>query len=101
MCREEFKMLVTKQLSKFIKSDASNLDVSPKVIEKFWLDVDVDKSGSVSFEEVAGWFVQFFHGETTPMERYYDMLGSGYRQSVSFMAKDSASPFSSEMERLV
>jgi Ca2+-binding EF-hand superfamily protein len=72
---EEFKILVKRQLAPHEDSP----EVPPKVIEKFWMDIDKDGSGNVNFEEFASWYLQFFVGDLSPMEHYYRLLGSGYR----------------------
>jgi len=74
----EFKALINQQLSGcFNKDDAKQPeDVVPvKVVEKFWIDIDSDGSGGVSFEEFASWYKKFFCSDLSPMEQYYQMLG--------------------------
>lgn len=73
---EEFKVLIQSQLS-----PNGNVEVTPKVVEKFWIEVDTDGSGSISFEEFVTWYERFF-GERDPMEAYYQKLGAGYLSSV-------------------
>jgi len=67
---EEFKVLIHAELSP--KPECP--EVPPRIVDKFWLDVDSDRSGSVSFEEFADWYVNFLQGES-PMEKYYGTVG--------------------------
>jgi Ca2+-binding EF-hand superfamily protein len=73
---DEFKRLVQRQLAPSTDSP----EVPHKVIEKFWMDIDADGSGNVNFEEFATWYLKFFVGDISPMEHYYQLLGSGYRR---------------------
>lgn len=71
-----------------------------KVLQKFWIDIDADDSGGVSFEEFATWYLRFFHGSISPMEQYYHMLGSGYRRmSCAGAAPGVMSALSNESEK--
>mmetsp|Transcript_95514 Transcript_95514/g.308028 ORF Transcript_95514/g.308028 Transcript_95514/m.308028 type:complete len:435 (-) Transcript_95514:187-1491(-) len=73
---EEFRQLMISNLSPHKDSP----QVPKTVLQKFWIDVDADGSGSVSFAEFAAWYLKFFHGDTSPMEQYYSMVGTGARR---------------------
>lgn len=75
--KDEFKVLIERLLS----PGEDDPEVPPKVIEKFWMDVDSDGSGFVSFEEFAAWYVKFFASDASPMEHFYATLGTGYRRT--------------------
>mmetsp|Transcript_23134 Transcript_23134/g.59018 ORF Transcript_23134/g.59018 Transcript_23134/m.59018 type:complete len:208 (+) Transcript_23134:1-624(+) len=75
---QEFKELLQQR----VVPHGMKHDVPPKVLERFWLDIDADGSGTVSFEEFATWYAKFFFGDLSPMEQYYQMLGTGYHLSV-------------------
>lgn len=76
---DEFELLMIHALSP--RKDSPQ--VPKAVLQKFWIDVDADGSGSVSFEEFAAWYLKFFCGEISPMEQYYQMIGSGARRASS------------------
>jgi len=69
---EEFEQLMVKSLAPGPNSPG----LPKKVLERFWMDIDADGSGGVSFPEFAEWYLKFFHSAKTPMEQYYHMLGS-------------------------
>jgi len=83
----EFSRLMLNEL----KRGTTAADPPQKVLQKFWLDVDADNSGSVNFQEFAAWYLKFFHGDISPMEQYYHMLGKGYRRA-SFVALQEGNP---------
>eukprot|EP00930_Biecheleria_cincta_P046168 TRINITY_DN31847_c0_g1_i1.p1 TRINITY_DN31847_c0_g1~~TRINITY_DN31847_c0_g1_i1.p1 ORF type:complete len:717 (+),score=107.86 TRINITY_DN31847_c0_g1_i1:120-2270(+) len=66
----EFKVLVQGELS-----PTGDPVVPDKVMNKFWIDIDTDGSGGVSFGEFVTWYMKFFYGAKSPMEQYYDILG--------------------------
>jgi len=74
---DEFEKLMIQHLS----PNKDSPQVSKSVLQKFWIDVDADGSGSVSFPEFAAWYLKFFHGDISPMEHYYQMIGSGARRA--------------------
>jgi len=73
---EEFTKLMLHEL----KRGTGAADPPQAVLKKFWMDVDADGSGAVNFLEFAAWYLKFFHGDISPMEQYYHMLGKGYRR---------------------
>lgn len=73
---EEFAQLMMHELS----PNKDSPQVSKAVLQKFWMDVDPEHAGSVNFQEFAKWYIKFFHGDISPMENYYHMLGSGSRR---------------------
>eukprot|EP00747_Dinoflagellata_sp_TGD_P078517 gnl/TRDRNA2_/TRDRNA2_160104_c3_seq1.p1 gnl/TRDRNA2_/TRDRNA2_160104_c3~~gnl/TRDRNA2_/TRDRNA2_160104_c3_seq1.p1 ORF type:complete len:694 (-),score=100.85 gnl/TRDRNA2_/TRDRNA2_160104_c3_seq1:128-2209(-) len=89
--RSEFGELVSQQLTAFTygratgctskkgPGGAQQLQVPEKMLDKFWNDIDADGSGQVTFEEFAHWYVKVFISDISPMEQYYQSLGSGYR----------------------
>jgi len=92
----EFEQLMVHELS----PDKKSAQVPRKVLQKFWIDIDADDSGGVSFEEFATWYLRFFHGSISPMEQYYHMLGSGYRRmSCAGAAPGVMSALSNESEK--
>lgn len=76
---EEFKVLILQQLS----GGPGSPEVPARVVDKFWMEVDTDCSGSITFEEFAAWYLKFFKSDVSPMERYYQVLGTGLRREVS------------------
>jgi len=74
---DEFKALLRQQLA----PDKESPEVPAKVMDKFWMDVDVDRSGHITFEEFAAWYLKYFCGNMSPMEQYYHVLGKGMRRT--------------------
>jgi len=66
----EFKTLVTSELS-----PTGDPEIPGKVMDKFWMEIDADGSGGVSFDEFVTWYMKFFFGAKSPMEQYYEILG--------------------------
>jgi len=81
---DEFKALIQQQISPAPESP----EVPAKVVDKFWMDVDCDNSGSISFEEFAAWYLKFLRGEISPMEKYYQMVGTGFRRALAWSMRD-------------
>jgi len=86
---EEFKRLIQQQI---VGGYEGSTKVPAKVVDKFWMDVDVDRDGSISFEEFAVWYVKFFWSGVSPMESYYQMLGTGSRHSMICSAAEVPPP---------
>jgi Ca2+-binding EF-hand superfamily protein len=86
--KSEVGELIKKQLSSTRNGrHAQQTEVPSHLLNKFWRDLDVDGSGSVTFEEFAAWYNQAFVGEESPIEQFYSMLGSGYRSRAHSAAK--------------
>merc|ERR1712232_965923 len=64
---DEFSQLMKRTLS----PSKDSPQVSESVLQKFWIDVDVDQTGSIDFPTFARWYIKFFHGDISPMESYY------------------------------
>lgn len=81
--KHEFEELIKRQLANTMKKagQKEQPEVPPKMLSKFWQDIDADNSGTVTFEEFATWYHRSFQGDVSPMEQYYQCLGSGYRSS--------------------
>lgn len=62
----EFTRLIQRELS-----PAGSEAVPDKVVQKFWIEIDTDKSGLVSFGEFCAWYMKFLFGGKSPMEQYY------------------------------
>merc|ERR1711924_432156 len=77
--RTEFRALLCALLR---VKDAS--DIPPERISRYWLQIDTDQSGEVSFREFVPWYMKFFYQPAgasamnpSPMSAYYAQLGSG------------------------
>jgi len=66
----EFKTLVTSELS-----PTGDPEIPGNIMDKFWIEIDADGSGGVSFDEFVTWYMKFFYGDKSPMEHYYEILG--------------------------
>ncbi|CAJ1409243.1 unnamed protein product [Effrenium voratum] len=73
----EFACLIQRELA-----PSGNPVVPDKVVQKFWIEIDADKSGVVSFGEFAAWYMKFLFGGKSPMEQYYAAFG---RNKFSFV----------------
>lgn len=69
-----------KLMSHTLAPGERNPDIPKKVLHMFWLDIDSDCSGGITFEEFATWYNKFFQGSMTPMEQYYHTVGAGFRR---------------------
>lgn len=67
----EFTRLIQRELS-----PAGSEAVPDKVVQKFWIEIDTDKSGLVSFGEFCAWYMMFLFGGKSPMEQYYAAFSS-------------------------
>jgi len=67
----EFTRLIQRELS-----PAGSEAVPDKVVQKFWIEIDTDKSGLVSFGEFCAWYMKFLFGGKSPMEQYYAAFSS-------------------------
>lgn len=77
---DEFEKLMNVQLAPFREKKSAQMP--SKVLQRFWHDIDTDGNGRICFEEFACWYLTFFHGDASPMEKYYQALGTGYRKSL-------------------
>lgn len=93
--REEFAVLIQRQLAPGGGAGGAS-EVAPRVIDKFWMEVDADGDGVVSFEEFAAWYMRCFLGGTSPMENYYQKLGKGFRSGI--FAKDNSDLLSGDRQ---
>lgn len=78
---QEFTRLIQRELS----PAGSPESVPDKVVQKFWIEIDTDKSGLVSFGEFCAWYMKFLFGGKSPMEQYYAAFssrGSGPRPTL-------------------
>lgn len=83
----EFTRLIQKELA----PPSGAALVPDKVVEKFWIEVDSDKSGLISFGEFCAWYMTFLFGGKSPMEQYYAAFSS--RSSLhNTLGRDEARP---------
>jgi len=72
--RAEFAKLI-----KMAVAPKGVMEVPAKIVDAFWRDCDRAKAGIVTFPAFAKWYFEFFSDSVTPMERYYQVLGKGFR----------------------
>eukprot|EP00928_Gymnodinium_smaydae_P024035 TRINITY_DN19590_c0_g1_i1.p1 TRINITY_DN19590_c0_g1~~TRINITY_DN19590_c0_g1_i1.p1 ORF type:complete len:472 (+),score=96.36 TRINITY_DN19590_c0_g1_i1:89-1417(+) len=81
---KEFRQLMLARLRSGVGGVQSKGPVpSERSLLRLWQDADRDASGSISFEEFLIWYRMAFMGESSPMEHYYHMLGTGLRHGAS------------------
>merc|ERR1719329_297255 len=82
LIRKYFEKALPKKRGKDSHTIREDIEVPPKMLQKFWNDVDADGNGTVSFEEFTSWYHKTFDGDScSPMEQYYQQLGTGYRSN--------------------